>query len=198
MPRLSYLVLPGVLATGLFFVTSSFDGREPGDSDTGTFTEGLPQDLAGFAEGIHTVLYNETGEPSYTLQAERQIQHEDDTADLTRPVIQLHGSDQAQWNIVADSGSISARQEGQTDTSRLITLIGNVEIYSLDEFGNRTILTTEHLTIMPRDETAQTDRSVQLDSNTIQQTSEGMFANLGSNEFTFLRDSKGRYEDPTR
>lgn len=198
MPKLSYLVLPGALATGLFFVTSSFDGRDGNDSDTSTFTAGLPQDLAGFAQGINTVLYDESGEPSYTLQAERQIQRDDDTADLTRPVIQLHSSSQAQWNIVADSGSISARQAGQADTSRRITLTGNVEVYSLDEFGNRTVLSTEHLTILPRDETAETDRSVRLDSNTIQQTSQGMFANLGANEFTFLRDSTGRYEDPPR
>jgi len=194
MPRPSFLVLPAALAIVVYFVVSSFNGdsRIPQAP-----TAPLSEDLLAIAEGITTVFYDERGRVSYRLRAERQVQRKDDTSDLSQPVVELYRDSESHWNIVADSGNISARQSGDADDSRLITLTGNVRIHSTDDFGNPLLLTTDWLSISPANEMAETDRTVMLQTAAIEQTSQGMVADLGRDQITFTRDSKGNYVPPT-
>lgn len=193
MPRLSFLLLPAVLAITVYFIVSSFsnENRVPQAPLTP-----LTEDLVAIAEGINTVFYDEQGEVSYRLRAERQIQRRDDTSELAKPTIQLYRDTRSHWNIVADSGNISARQRPDAEDSRRITLTGNVRIQSTDDFGNPLLLLTDWLRISPANETAETDRPVVLQSPAIEQTSLGMIADLGSDRITFLRDSEGYYVPP--
>lgn len=190
MPRFSYLLLPGILAIGLFFITSSFDSR---DASTGTSGGEFAQNQVAYAEGIRTSLYNELGELNYTLNADRQIQLRNDTSELIRPLINIFEDSRPKWNIVADSGTISAPQQGDGDTSRQISLLGNVEIRSQDEQSTPMLVRTEALTFIPESETAETDRPVDFSMRNIVQTSIGMQADLATDEIIFLSNNEGQY-----
>lgn len=193
MPRPSVLLLPAVLAATVYFIVSGFSGENRAPQAPLT---PLTEDLVAIAEGINTVFYDEQGEVSYRLLAERQIQRRDDTSELSRPVIQLYRDAESHWNIVADSGNISARQSASAEGSRRITLTGNVRIQSTDAFGNPLLLLTQWLRISPANEIAETDSRVVLQSTAIEQTSLGMVADLGRDQITFLRDSEGFYVPP--
>ncbi|MFN3165181.1 MAG: LPS export ABC transporter periplasmic protein LptC [Pseudohongiellaceae bacterium] len=193
MPKLSFLLLPAVLAVAVYFIVSSFNGDSRAPQ---TPLSPLAEDLVAIAEGINTVFYNEQGEVSYTLRAERQMQRKDDTSELSRPAVQLYRDNESHWNIVADSGNISARRNTSAEGSRLITLTGNVRIQSTDDFGNPLLLLTDWLSISPANETAETDRQVVLQSTAIEQTSLGMIADLSRDQITFLSDSEGYYVPP--
>jgi len=73
-------------------------------------------------------------------------------------------------------------------------LSGNVEVFSIDEFGNRTVLSTEFLSLDLDMETLETDQAVTLVTTNLKQSSIGMLADLGSDEIFFRRDNKGSYE----
>lgn len=190
MPKLSLLVVPAVLAIAIYLAISSF-GTTPSEE---TPSQNIfPSNLVSIASGINTVAYDEQGAIAYTLQAERQIQSDDDTSELERPMIRLYEDQVAQWNIVADSGNISARQDGQTESSRKLDLAGDVELISLDDYGNRMTLNTNFLSISPEDEIANTESEVVFTSSNLVQTAQGMIANFAGDEITFLSNSEGRY-----
>lgn len=190
MPKLSLLILPTILAVAVYLLISSFNTPAQMPSE---ITTNFPSNLISVSEGINTISYDEQGAIAYTLQAERQIQKNDDTSELHKPVIRLFKDDIPQWNIEAISGNISAHLPGQEDSSRRLTLIGQVQLINLDGFGNQTQLDTDFLTISPDTEIAETDRQVFLRTTNIEQSARGMIANFGSNEITFLSNSEGRY-----
>jgi len=110
------------------------------------------------------------------------------------PYIRLFQQDESRWNIMADSGRISALSNGSNTASRIIELLGGVEVYSLDKYGNRTVLTTEFLSLNPVLETLETDQFVTLVTTNLQQTSTGMFADLTIDKIVFHHDNRGSYE----
>ena len=190
MPRISLLILPTLFAVALYLLVSSFNSpTQPPEQITTSF----PVDLLSVSEGINTISYDEQGAIAYTLQAQSQVQRNDDTSELQRPIIRLFRDNVAEWNIVANSGNISARQMGQDDSRRELTLAGDVQLINLDDFGNRTTLNTEFLIISPETEIAETDRQVQLITTNIEQSALGMTANFGNNEIEFLSNIQGRY-----
>ncbi|MDG2339264.1 MAG: LPS export ABC transporter periplasmic protein LptC, partial [Gammaproteobacteria bacterium] len=77
-------------------------------------------------------------------------------------------------------------------------LVGDVRVYSLDDFGNRTLISSEFLTLNPESEILETNLSVSVVTKALEQSSIGMLANLKTNEITFLREIKGRYEQATQ
>jgi LPS export ABC transporter protein LptC len=79
---------------------------------------------------------------------------------------------------------------------RTIELSGNVEVYSLDDFGNRTVMTTQKLMLDPQLETLKTDQPVVVETGTLRQSAIGMDADLNSDEIVFHRDIRGNYEHP--
>ncbi len=191
MPKLPVLILPAILAIALYFIVSGFN--TPTQNREASLAS-FPTELLSISEGINTVTYDEQGAIAYTLRAERQTHRNDDSSELERPVIRLFQDNQAQWNIVASSGNISAQQDGQSENSRRLTLNGDVQLVSLDQFGNRTTLDTDFLIIMPDQEMAETDRQVLVRTNNIEQSATGMIAKFGIDEITFLSNSEGRYD----
>lgn len=190
MPRLSLLILPAALAIAVYLIINSFNSPTPLSAED---TANFPTDLLAISEGINTVSYDEQGDVAYTLQAQRQIQRDDDTSELESPVIRLFRDNNAQWNIVANSGNISAQQAGRAEDSRELTLSGEVRLVNLDDFGNTTTLNTDYLTIMPDREIAETDQRVSLITTNIEHTALGMIADFANDEITFLSNSEGRY-----
>ncbi len=147
-----------------------------------------------YAVGINTVLYDINGQINYTLQADRQTQFIDDTSLLEKPFIRLYQQGSPAWNVVAETGTVLGPENNEIDNPRSMVLNGNVEVYSINEFGNRTTMTTESLDINFDDEQLSTQEIVQVDTQDISQTSVGMFADLKKDEITFLKNTQGQYE----
>ena len=191
MQRLSLLLIPALIAIGLFMAISSF---KPISNDTDQPLDRADLYFDAYSEGINTVLYARDGTVHYTLQAVSQTHYNNDVrTDLEKPFIRLYQQGDSRWNIVANSGRVSATLKG-TEAASLIELSGNVEVFSIDEFGNRTVLSTEFLSLHPDMETLETDQAVTLVTTNLQQSSIGMFADLKSDEIFFHSDNKGSYE----
>jgi LPS export ABC transporter protein LptC len=194
MQRLTLLIIPGLIAIALFIGISTFDSI---GNQTETQTELQPLDYNAYSEGINTVLYDIDGKINYTLQATRQTHYNDETTEFDNPLIKLYESGDSRWNIVANSGKISALEAESGTSIQIIELAGNVEVHSLDSFGNRMLLSTEYLTLDPQLEILETNDAVTVVTDSLQQSSIGMIGKLKLDEFTFLRDIRGSYEQAT-
>jgi LPS export ABC transporter protein LptC len=130
------------------------------------------------------------------LQANRQVQYNDDSTELDKPFVRLFQDGESQWNVVADTGVISAASISDNKEMRTIELSGNVEVYSSDDVGNRTVMTTQKLMLNPQLETLKTDQPVVVETSSIRQSAVGMDADLNSDEIVFHRNIRGIYVQP--
>lgn len=194
MQRTTLLIIPALIAIALYIGITNIDSI---GSPPETETQLQPLDYNAYSEGINTILYNLDGQINYTLQASSQTHYKDDATEFEKPFIKLYENGDSRWNIVANSGRISALEDTGSSTDQIIELQGNVEVHSLDELGNRMVMKTEFLTLDPQLEILETDEPVTVVTDTVQQSSIGMTANLRLDEFTFLRDIRGSYEQAT-
>ncbi len=166
-----------------------------------TETAALPASNAiayeAYSVGINTVLYDINGQINYTLRADRQTQFVDDTTVLDNPFIRLYQQGSPTWNVVAKTGTVQKPQGGEEQDSRSMLLEGNVEVYSVNEFGNRTVITTASLDVDFDKEQLLTADAVLVETEVLSQTSIGMFANLATDEIVFHQDVQGTYEPET-
>lgn len=190
MQRFSILLIPSAIAIVLFIGISTFESVST-QPQVDVDVESL--NFNAYSEGINTVLYDTEGRINYTLNAVRQIHYNDDTTELEKPLIRLYQDGNSRWNIAANSGKISAGRDSSIQT---IDLSGAVEVYGLDEFGGRMLMSTDYLSVDPQLETLQTDRPVTLVTNTVNQSSIGMFANLKIDEIVLHDEIRGSYEPP--
>lgn len=194
MQRFTILLVPGIIAIALFIAILSYESVSSSPEEVSARAS---LDYDGYSEGINTILYDPNGAINYTLRADRQTHFNDDHTELENPYIRLFQQGESRWNIVANSGRISADLTEDDDDTRRIQLSGNVEVFSLDEFGNRTVMSTEYLEVDPQNETLETDFPVTLVTSNLQQSSTGMFADLKIDEIIFHRDIRGNYEQTT-
>lgn len=192
MQRFSFFIIVSLTAVAAYF----------GLSGISTFNEPEPEINAGellsydaISDGINTVLYDDSGAINYTLRATRQFHFKDQSSELQEPFIRMFKDGKSHWNIVAEKGFLAPEEGSNNLQEGLIELSGSVEIYSMDEFGNRTVLTTEALTIDTSQETMQTDMPVEMTTPNIHHQGEGMFAYLNSDELQFDKNNRGRYEN---
>ena len=194
MQRITILLIPGVIAIAIFIAISTYDNASQNPEVSSNLKV---LDYNAYSEKINTVLYDSNGVINYTLRAESQTHFIDDSTELEKPFIRLFQEGESRWNIIANSGRILADLNEDNLENRMIELTGDVEVFSLDEFGNRTIMSTDFLEIDPQNETLQTNRPVTLVTSNLQQSSIGMFADLKIDEFVFHRDIRGHYEQAT-
>ena len=189
-----------ILTIASFFIVvltlNFFGGRRTNDPQLLENSEFPPREIEAYSEGINSILYDENGSISYTLRADNQIHYRDGDTKIENPLIRLFQDEIPRWNIIANEGLVLPIL---TDTSsepkeKKLTLSGNVEILGLDKFGNRMFISTELLEIDPINETLKTDRKVNYESNNINQSSIGMFANLNEDEISFEKNVRGFYE----
>ena len=189
-----------ILAIASFFMVmltlNFFSERSPNDPQLVENSEFPQREIEAYSEGINSILYDENGSISYTLRADNQIHYRDGDTKIENPLIRLFQDEIPRWNIIANEGLVLPIL---TDTSsepkeKKLTLSGNVEILGLDKFGNRMFISTELLEIDPINETLKTDRKVNYESNNINQSSIGMFANLNEDEISFEKNVRGFYE----
>jgi LPS export ABC transporter protein LptC len=189
MQQFKLILVAGVVALLIFFSIEFYNQL----SNEAQIQENVNVvDYEGYSEGINTIRFNAEGKVDYTLQAVRQISYKNAITELEEPLIQLYRGSDSHWNITANSGTISTSSEGQTNDEQ-IDLIGEVEVYQLDSFGNRTVLTTDFLSIDPVQEILTTESLVTMYSENHEQSAIGMRANLNNDEFLFQREVRGRY-----
>ena len=191
MQRHKLLLIPSLLAILIFLAISAYDSVSVNLEDTGSFTI---LDYNVYSEGFNTVLYNLEGEINYTLRAKNQTHYNDNHTELEKPFIRLFQDGKSRWNIVANNGRIPADLTENTIENRNIELSGNVEVFSIDNFGNRTVMSTEFLELNPQNKTLETNQAIRLVTSTLQQSSTGMFADLKIDKIIFHRDIRGYYE----
>jgi len=191
MQKLTFFIISSVTALLLYFGLDSISSISEEDASTNA---GELLDYDAVSDGINSVLYDATGSISYTLQARRQYHFKDQTSELQEPLIRLYREGKSHWNIVAERGYLAPQAGSGNLQEGTIELSGDVEIYSLDDFGNRTVLSTEFLTIDPANETMQTDQPVAMHTANLQQRAIGMFAQLDGDEILFIRNGEGHYE----
>jgi len=193
LQRLTLVLIPATVAIGLFFSLNLFE--DVSSSRDSIALSGSTRPVEAYGEGINTVLFDTLGRIDYTLQSSRQVFYQDQETELEAPYIRLFRDGEARWNIVADSGRISASDDGSNEINN-IDLLGGVEVYMLDEFGNRTVLATDFLNVNPQLETLETESAVQMSSPGLEQSAIGMQANLQNETILFIRDVRGVYVVP--
>ena len=193
MKRNYILIIPAIIAIALFTGINTLESVIRQDTPT---SNSVALDFDGYSEGINTVLYNEQGQIDYSLQASNQTHFLNDITELDNPLIRLYQDGDARWNIVANSGKISASSSRAGTAGQNIELAGDVEIHSLDQFGNRTVVSTEFLTIDPTLKTLETEEPVLVVTNDLEQTSIGMYADLNQDEIVLKRNVRGIYANP--
>ena len=191
MQRHKLLLIPSLLAILIFLAISAYDSVSVNLEDTGSFTM---LDYNVYTEGFNTVLYNLEGDINYTLRAKNQTHYNDNHTELEKPFIRLFQDGKSRWNIVANNGRIPADLTENTIENRNIELSGNVEVFSIDNFGNRTVMSTEFLELNPQNKTLETNQAIRLVTSTLQQSSTGMFADLKIDKIIFHHDIRGYYE----
>jgi LPS export ABC transporter protein LptC len=194
MQRIGLIIVSGIIATALFVGINSFDTLS-NEADAPITNSSL--DFNAYSEGINTILYDTQGNINYTLQAERQVHYNDDSTEFEKPFIRLYQDGDSRWSIAANSGRIPAVEMTADGVLEKIELLGDVQVYSLDDFGNRTLMSTEFLTLNTQAEILETDQPVSVVTSAFQLSSIGMIAKLRTDEITFLREIRGRYEQAT-
>ena len=189
MQKIGLIIVPGIIAITLFVGINSFETLS---NEVDARITNL--DFNAYSEGINTILYDAEGNINYTLQAERQVHYNDDSTELEKPFIRVHQKRDSRWSIVANSGRILASKTTTDGAFKRIELNGDVQVYNLDEFGNRTAMSTEFLTLNTKLEILETDQQVSIITSALQQSSIGMVAKLRTDEINFLREVRGRYD----
>ena len=146
-----------------------------------------------YSEGISTVFYNEDGEVDYTLRAKRQVHLKNQSTLLEKPFVQFFKEGESHWNIVAESGHVARENDTDIQTNT-IQLSGDVEVHTLDDYGNPTVLSTPLLEINPNSETLETEDAVHMVTTNIIHSGLGMFADLKRDEIYFYSENSGHYE----
>jgi LPS export ABC transporter protein LptC len=194
MQRIGLIIVPGLIATALFVGINSLDTLR-NEADVPITSSSL--DFSAYSEGLNTILYDSQGNINYTLQAKRQVHYNNDSTELEKPFIRLYQDGDSRWNIAANLGRISAAETTDDGVLEKIELLGDVQVYSLDKFGNKTLMSTEFLTLNPKSEILETDQPVSVVTSAFQLSSIGMIAKLRTDEITFLRQIRGRHEKAT-
>ena len=189
MQKIGLIIVPGIITITLFVGINSFETLS---NEVDARITNL--DFNAYSEGINTILYDTEGNINYTLQAERQVHYNDDSTELEKPFIRVHQKRDSRWSIVANSGRILASKTTADGALKRIELNGDVQVYSLDEFGNRTVMSTEFLTLNMKSEILETDHPVTIITSALQQSSIGMVARLRTDEINLLREIRGRYD----
>lgn len=191
MKRLKYrwllALIPAILIA--WFLTER-TGVSPVE-DAGINTEPDPKTgYEGFGRGIRSVIYDENGQMAYTLSARQQRLFPGQVTELTDPVMQMFEGNRERWNISAASGRIRATSGG--DILEL-NLTDAVQILHRSEENRNVRLTSDQLTVEPPTQTMFTDARVTVTGKGLEQTSQGMHADLSADTITFLSDIQGRY-----
>jgi LPS export ABC transporter protein LptC len=143
-----------------------------------------------FGRGIRSVIYDEEGFIAYTLTAREQWTFPGQITVLDTPLVQMFEANAERWNISAASGRIQASARGDIQQ---LDLNDAVQLLHQPSPGQHIRLTTEWLVIEPPSQTMYTDARVRISGIGIEQTAQGLRADMGLSTLSFISDIQGRY-----
>lgn len=122
-----------------------------------------------WVDGLDVTEMDDLGRPKYTLKAIKMVHFDDDESkELTEPRLTVHKPNSPPWQIDSDSGWISA-------DSSLVLLHGRVVIEREGREMIRPIrAVTSELRVKPKEDYAETDHHVRVDSAKNWLESDGM------------------------
>lgn len=143
-----------------------------------------------FGRGIRSVIYDTDGFIAYTLTAREQKTYPGQITELDTPLVQMFAANAERWNISAASGRIQASARGdilQLDLNEAVQLLHRPSP------GNNVRLTTDWLIIEPPSQIMRTDARVRISGTGLEQTAQGLRADMRLSALSFLADIEGRY-----
>ena len=149
--------------------------------------------IDAFAIGIDGTQFDIMGQKQGELKSPKLLHFaSDDSSLLTTPYLTLYSKDnKAPWTITSKTGKTFNGTEK-------VDLIDNVVIHQPTSAQNQdTTISTSLLHIFPKQQLANTDKSVTLVQSGVKITSIGMNAYLDQKHVTLLSQARGFY-DPTK
>lgn len=145
-----------------------------------------------YLRGLEAVTMDENGKPARTLSA-AELRHftDDNTTELSRPLLLVHQGDKPAWRIDAEQGWMSADGE-------LILLNGEVNMHREAAPGVAPMhIATRNVRVQTGQDYAETDEQVKVRSNSDWLDATGMQAWFREpSRIKFLADVKGFYAPP--
>ena len=113
---------------------------------------------------------------------------DDDTTELARPRMEIYNGSSDPWYVIAETGWVSSGNE-------VVILHGEVEIWRLDDAGNREFeVITSELRVLPKEQYAETDDPATITSKTTITKTIGMRANFAHDRLELLKQVRSRHE----
>ncbi len=136
-----------------------------------------------YMEDFSTLTMKQDGTPKNKLNA-NYIAHypADDTTELLKPVMEFFRLNKPSIFVSADKGWVTA-------DNKVILLIGNVELWEDDEFGNRILqVNTSEAQLLPDLEYAETEKFTTIISRRSTITGMGMRSHFDESRLEILND----------
>ncbi len=143
-----------------------------------------------FAIDIHGVQFDVLGQKQAELKSPKLLHFvSEDSSLLTTPNLTLYSKDNKMpWNISSKTGKTF-------NGTKRIDLIDNVVIHQPSGALNQdTVINTSLLHFFPKQQLANTDKSVTLVQSGVKITSVGMTAHLEQKHVTLLSQARGSYD----
>lgn len=178
------LVVLLVLAAGL-----SWQLRERPQAQAPTVERKGPRTIDYHITGLDVTRMTPAGRPAHRLRAERALHFtDDDTTQLQRPHLTVYQDDSPPWEVDADDALVSADGEW-------VLLNGDVLIERAGDDDDRPMrIITRELRVQPREDYAETDEKVRVESESDWLDATGMQAWLRPpSRLKFLSQVKGYY-----
>jgi lipopolysaccharide export system protein LptC len=174
-------LLAGVIVT--FWLAARLDAEDS------TLAPKLSHDPDYFMENFTQTTLDETGAPRRRLTAQLLVHYpDDDSSELVRPALELYNGSPQPWRVIAERGWVSAGAE-------VVVLYGAVEIWRLDERGQRALeVHTRDLRILTDDQYAESDNPTTIRSPTTTTHAIGMRADFGVRRLELLKEVRTRHE----
>ena len=148
-----------------------------------------PRETDYYLTGFDVVQMDKTGHPAHRLSATRAHHYvDDDTTQLQRPRLTVYQADDPPWQVAADGALVSANGD-------LVLLSGDVSVTRDGGQRSRPVqITTRDLRVQPREDYAETDEKVRVETDRDWLDATGMQAWLRPpSRLKFLSQVKGYY-----
>lgn len=163
---------------------------EPGETEARLQPGSGPREVDYTIAGLDVIRMTEAGRPAHRLRA-TELRHfiDDDTTELANPQLTVFQGESPPWEVDAERAWVSA-------DGSLVLLTGEVEIDRAGDEANPPIrVLTRDLRVQPREDYAETDEKVRVETDTDWLDAVGMQAWLRPpSRLKFLSQVKGYYE----
>lgn len=188
------LALLVIMVAGSGAVYFSAGERDEGAA-AATGTSPLDEDYDYYIADMHATRFAGNGQAVSELQAARVTHYpDDDRAELEAPAFRSFGADSDEWQVKAQTGTLTPDPERNEDR---LELAGAVELYKPAPSGNFADLRTTALTVFVDSEEASSSAPYELRMRGSRMNGTGLNVRLTENHFQ-LNDGTGTHDPAAR